>query len=124
MDVTSLARTGYSNPGYPVSTRQPAGRERVLDLVAEADATPPVREPVERVVQGEVLQRQRTLYGSTQDYLNSRQFDSNSVADPNPGDRAYTGRSSSHSAVGAYLGHTRESIQPGLNRGRQVDYFV
>ena len=124
MDVAGLTRTGYSSSGYPVSTRQPAGRERVLELVGEVDAAPPVREPIERVVQGEVLQRQRTLYGSTQDYLNSRQFDSSYIADPNLRGQAYTSRNSSHSAVGAYLGHTRESIQPDLNRGRQVDYFV
>ena len=124
MDVAGLTRTGYSSSGYPINTRQPAGRERVLELVGEVDAAPPVREPVERVVQGEVLQRQRTLYGSTQDYLDSREFDSSYVADPDLRGQAYATRNSSHSAVGAYLGHTRESIQPDLNRGRQVDYFV
>lgn len=122
MDIARLAGTGYTAPNYPVPSRS---RERMLELVSEIDAARPARDSVERVVQGEVLQRQRTTYSSTQDYLNSRLFDGTYAADDSAVDaqpRSNTGQSGN--AVGAYLSHTRELIQPDVNRGRQVDYFI
>lgn len=117
MDIARISNTAYPAPAYPVASRN---RERVLDLVADIDAAAKLREPAERVVQGEVLQRQRTAYSSTRDYLGSRLFDGTYVAD---GEAAGPQRRAGH-AVGAYLSHTRELIQPDVNRGKQVDYFI
>lgn len=122
MDIARLPSIGHVTPNYPVPNRGPAGRERVLELVTETAAPRPVREPVGKVVQGELLQRQRPGYGSTQDFLNSRLFDATADADGGPRARANPGQSDR--ALGAYLSHTREFIQPDVNRGKQVDYFV
>lgn len=122
MDIARLPSIGFIAPNYPVPNRGPAGRERVLELVTETAAARPVREPVEKVVQGELLQRQRTAYGPTQDYLNSRLFDG--AAEPDTERRARATPGQSDRALGAYLSHTREFIQPDVNRGKQVDYFI
>ena len=122
MDIARLASTGYTAPNYPVPSRS---RERVLEVVSEIDAGRSVRDTVERVVQGEVLQRQRTAYSSTRDYLNNRVFEGAYASDAAAADaqsRSHADRSGN--AVGAYLSHTRELIQPDINRGKQVDYFI
>lgn len=122
MEISRLPSTAYSASAYPVPSRN---RERVLELVAEVDTVRPVREPSERVVQGEVLQRQRTAYSSTQDYLNSRLFDGAYVSDDEGAEaRASANPGQAQRAAGAYLSHTREFIQPDVNRGKQVDYFI
>ncbi|HEY9198575.1 MAG TPA: hypothetical protein VIR60_04345 [Gammaproteobacteria bacterium] len=122
MDIARLPSAGYAASAYPVPSRN---RERVLELVAEVDAVPRVREPVERIVQGEVLQRQRTAYSPTQDYLNSRLLDGAYISDEDTAAaEARTNPGHAQRAAGAYLSHTRELIQPDINRGKQVDYFI
>lgn len=122
MEISRLPSAAYSASAYPVPSRN---RERVLELVSEVDAIPPAREPVERIVQGEVLQRQRTAYGPTQDYLNSRLFDGAYVSDEERAEaQARANPGQAQRAAGAYLSHTREFIQPDINRGKQVDYFI
>lgn len=121
MDIARLPSAGYATSAYPVPSRS---RERVLDLVREVEAPAPARDPVERVVQGEVLQRQRSVYSSTQDYLGSRLFDGSYASDEDAAAETRANAGESQRALGAYLSHTREFIQPDVNRGRQVDYFV
>ena len=122
MDIARLPSVGYITPNAPAAHRGPAGRERVLELVTETAAVRPARAPAERVVQGELLQRQRTAYSSTQEYLTSRPFDGSAMAESER--RASANPGQSGRALGAYLSHTREFIQPDVNRGKQVDYFV
>jgi hypothetical protein len=129
MDIARLASSAYTAQSYPVPSR---GRERMLELVSEADTSRPMRETVERVVQGEVLLRERTVYSSTWDYLGSRVFEGNynyRMDDGGMDDSATDARKQSSPnqsgyAVGAYLSHTRELIQPDIGRGKQVDYFI
>ena len=122
MDIARLASTAYNAQNYPVPSR---GRERVLELVSEIDAIRPARETVERVVQGEVLQRERTVYSSTWDYLGSRLFEGTYGMDDSATDRQkQSSPNQSGYAVGAYLSNTREFIQPDIGRGKQVDYFI
>jgi hypothetical protein len=121
MDIARLASSAYTTQNYPVPSR---GRERVLELVSEVDASRPARETVERVVQGEVLQRQRTAYSSTWDYLGSRVFEGTYGLDDSATDNHKQSSNQSNQAVGAYLSHTREFIQPDIGRGKQVDYFI
>lgn len=122
MDIARLPSAGYTTHAYPVPSR---GRERVLDLVREVEAPAPVRDPAERIVQGEVLQRQRTVYSSTQDYLDSRLFEGAYATGEDAGNaQARANPGQSQRAVGAYLSHTQDFIQPDINRGRQVDYFI
>lgn len=122
MSIAALPSLGSVTANYPLAPRGPAGRERMPEPVTETAAARPVREPVEKVVQGELLQRRRTAYSTTGDYLNNRLFDATADADTERRSRANPGQSGR--AVGAYLSHTREFIQPDANRGRQVDYFV
>ena len=125
MDIARLSSTGYYPSSYPVPAGNRGAHERVLELVSEVAPTRPVREPVEKVVQGEVLQRQRSAYkySSTRDYLDSRLFDASSFdAASDTGSRSNPGATGR--VVGAYLSHTHELIQPDVNRGKQVDYFV
>ena len=122
MDIARISSTAYTTPAYPTPNRS---RERVLDLVSELDSTTQPRVPVERVVQGEVLERPRAAYQPTHEYLNSRLFDGAYVADEHATDTSGgTSAGRSDHAVGAYLSHTRELIQPDINRGKQVDYFI
>ncbi len=125
MSVARLSNIGYVAPNYPVPSRN---RERVLELVTEADTGRAARDTVERgerVVQGEVLQRQRTAYSSTQDYLSSRLLDGAYTTEDGATDSQQRSASNqSGQALGAYLSHTREFIQPDVNRGKQVDYFI
>lgn len=122
MDIARLPSTGYATHAYPVPGRS---RERVFDLVREVEAPAAAREPAERVVQGEVLQRQRTAYSATQDYLNSRLFDGTYVSDEDAaGTQAHANPGQSQRAVGAYLSHTQDFILPDVNRGKRIDYFI
>lgn len=124
MDISRLPSSGLYPSNYPVPAGSRGARERALELVGEVASIRPARESVEKVVQGEILQRQRnTQYSSTRDYLSSRLFDGVALDDmPGSGSRANPG--SAGRVVGAYLSHTHELIQPDVNRGKQVDYFI
>lgn len=124
MDISRLPSSGLYPSSYPVPAGNRGARERTLELVSEVATIRPVRESAEKVVQGEVLQRQRaTQYSSTRDYLDSRLFDGAAFEDmPDSGSRANPGAAGR--VVGAYLSNTRELIQPDVNRGKQVDYFI
>ncbi|MFN2309838.1 MAG: hypothetical protein ABR553_08925 [Gammaproteobacteria bacterium] len=120
MDIARLSSLGHSSP-YPSASRGPADRARVLERLTETAAAASVRGPVERVVQGELLQRRNAVYGPTQAFLSNRVFD---AAEVGAEYRAHANPGHASRALGAYLGHTREFIQPDVNRGKQVDYFI
>jgi hypothetical protein len=125
MDISRLPSSGFYPSSYPVPAGNRGARERALELVNEVATIRPVREPIEKVVQGEVLQRQRSAhhYSSTRDYLGSRVFDASSFdAASDTGSRSNPGATGR--VLGAYLSHTHELIQPDVNRGKQVDYFI
>lgn len=124
MDISRLPSSGLYPSNYPLPAGSRGARERALELVNEVVSMRPVREPVEKVVQGEILQRQRaTHYSSTRDYLNSRLFDAATLDDmPDTGSR--TNPAAAGRVVGAYLSNTPDLIQPDVNRGKQVDYFI
>lgn len=124
MDISRLPSSGLSPSNYPVPAGSRAARERALEVVSEVAAIRPLPEPVEKVVQGEILQRQRsTHYSSTRDYLSSRLFDGASIDDM-PDGRSGSNPGAAGRVVGAYLSNTHELIQPDVNRGKQVDYFI
>lgn len=125
MDISRLPSSGLYPSNYPVPAGSRGAPERALELVSEvASIRRPVRESVEKVVQGEILQRQRSSqFSSTRDYLNSRLFDGAALDDlPDSDSRANPGAASR--VLGAYLSNTHELIQPDVNRGKQVDYFI
>ncbi|MBU1193188.1 MAG: hypothetical protein KKE76_15965 [Gammaproteobacteria bacterium] len=126
MDISRLSSSGFYPSSYPVPAGNRGARERALELVNEVATIRPVRESPEKIVQGEVLQRQRSAhqYSSTRDYLDSRLFDAGSfdAASADTGSRSNPGATGR--VVGTYLSHTHELIQPDVNRGKQVDYFI
>lgn len=127
MDIARLASTAYTAQNYPVPT---GGHGCALEQISEVGTSHPAGDTAERVVQGEILQREHTIYGSTWDYLGSRVFDGvygmadggmvNGATDT----QKHSSPNQSAHAVGAYLSHTREFIQSDSGRGKQVDYFV
>ncbi len=142
MDIARLASTAYTAQNYPVPT---GGHGCALEQISEVGTSHPAGDTAERVVQGEILQREHTIYGSTWDYLGSRVFDGvYGMADggmphggmpdggmPDGGmvngatdTQKHSSPNQSAHAVGAYLSHTREFIQSDSGRGKQVDYFV
>ncbi len=129
MDVARLPISHPYAAGYPAAQAGSHARARAVELVTDVAEAGPARdslervvptEPGEQVIQGEVLERTRTQYSSTHDYLNGRVFDADGNATPSGHARS----SINNAAMGAYLSHTREHILPNANRGRQVDYFI
>ena len=124
MDVSRLPVIAHG-PGLPASPSGPAQRSRGVEQVLEAAAARRPRDGTEQVIQGELLERSRgeQHYSSTSDYLRARLYEA--------GDAGAAGRRggaadsfAGRQAVGAYLSHTRELIQPDANRGTAVDYFI
>lgn len=126
MDIARLPLAGGAYPGGLMSA--PSARQLVLQPVARDEAAHSAASQqtvVEPVLQGEVLSREsvgrdrRSDYSATRDYLNARLFDARRVT---PEAAARPGQA--NRALGAYLSHTREQIQPQTPPGRQVDYFI
>lgn len=137
MEIRSPANVGFSY-GLPVPVQQPGGantRERPpADKVDELEsARQRARErPAEYVIQGEVIERERPenrKASTTNDFLRGRVFD---AQDFNGRQQQRTRRnageadisSANQQALGAYLSHRRETIDPNANRGQSVDYFI
>jgi len=76
-------------------------------------------EPFERVVQGELLQKERTPYQSTHGFISERNMDQ---ARPAVGSRD-TGNQS-RAAIFQYLSNTRPEVTSDLTQGKSVNYFV
>ena len=76
-------------------------------------------EGVERVVQGELLQRDRTPYQSTSAYLSERNFENARPSEGNAG-----AARQNRSAIFHYLSNTRPEAVSDLTQGQTVNYFV
>lgn len=121
MDVSRLPIIVHG-AGLPTPSGPAAQRSRGVEQVIEAAAVRRPRDAAEQVIQGELLQRSRgeRRYSPTDEFLRSRQFEAGADAGHGGGAGSLAGRQ----AVGAYLSHTRELIQPDANRGTAVDYFI
>lgn len=122
MDVSRLPVIAHG-PGLPTPAGSHTPRNRGVEPLLEAAATRRPGDAVEQVIQGELLQRGRgeRHYSPTSDFLRSRLFEAGD--DAGNGSSAAT-NSAGRQAVGAYLAHTRDLIQPDANRGTAVDYFI
>jgi hypothetical protein len=76
-------------------------------------------EGAERVVQGELLQRERTLYQSTRAYLDERNF-----GNARPGEGYAGANRQPGSGILLYLNNTRPDAIADLTQGNTVNYFV
>ncbi len=120
MDISRLPVVPWAPPAK--STYSSSARVTSVDDVESTRASRRGSrggEGVERVVQGELLQRERTLYQSTSAYLSERSFENALPSEGNAG----TGRQS-RSAIFHYLNNTRPEAIADLTQGQTVNYFV
>ncbi len=119
MDITRLPVTPLGHPASASAknTRQPV----TVDAVARpagAGAHGRSREPLERVVQGELLHRQRASYQSTRSFIDERSLDRALPA----GQEASPQQS--RLALTRYLGNLGTGPVSEPSRGRSVNFFV
>jgi len=118
-----ISRLPLTSAGRPASTAY-TGTTRAVETEAVAAAVssrPRARssEQVERVVQGELLQRERTLYQSTRAFIDERDFD-HALSDSGRANAAPRSRA----AISLYLNNARPEPVAGLAQGRSINYFA
>ncbi len=121
MDISRLPLAPLARPANTTYRSSPASS------VEDAGAVRPSRNPSRgddqsvRVVQGELLQRERTPYPyqSTQSFIDERALD-HAVSS----DRQAGATRQSRSAVSHYLDNTRPETIADLSQGRSVNFFV
>jgi len=120
MDISRSPATHLlqSSPVSIRNTRQPASIE-VVEPVEKITPRQRTRESFERVVQGELLQKERTSYQSTRGFINERNA---GQARPAAGQR--DPGSQSHAAIFQYLNNTRPEAISDLTQGKSVNFFV
>jgi len=115
-----ISRLPLASPGRPATYfRQPQAATSEVEAVEVLQSTRGTRResPAGRVVQGELLQRERNVYQSTQGYINERGQDA--------GRNAVTGSDyQSRSAISRYVSHTRPESPGDLTQGRAINFFV
>jgi hypothetical protein len=115
LPVASLARPATSSARHAHQPHRVEGAGR-----AEASASRPrATGASERVVQGELLARERTPYQSTRAFLIGR-----SMERAQPAERQPTSLYQSRPAIVSYLHHSQPESLPELSRGCSVNLFV
>jgi len=120
MDISRLPAASLLRPpgtGYKSSTQ--AKPVDSIEPVAASRRSSRSRDDGERVVQGELLHRERMLYQSTRAYLDERSFEH-----ALPGTRRGASTPQSRSAVYHYLSNARPETVADLAPGRSVNFFV
>lgn len=120
MDISRLPAAPLLRPASATytSAASPASAEGVGAVRSSRQASRG-GEAVERVVQGELLQRERTRYQSTRTFINERRFEHASSGE----DQTGAGRPS-RTAISHYLNHTRPEALADLTHGTSVNFFV
>ncbi len=125
MDISRLssASSGHAAGGIYRAATRTASVEAGAAAGARARGPAPV-EPTfkgERVVQGELLQRERGTYQSTRAYIDERGLDFRHSGD-GARDAAVTG--GGRAAITRYLNNAQVEALGDRARGRAVNYFV
>ncbi len=120
MDISRLPVATLA-PAASTTYNSSAGVTSVAGVESPGPSRPGSRggQGAERVVQGELLQRERTLYQSTRAYLDERNFGSALVGERHAGAGRQPG-----SAIFHYLNNTRPEAIADLTQGQTVNYFV
>jgi len=121
MDITRLPFAPYARPvTTPVNASLRAAPGGAVESVSAAGSEARLgRERPARVVQGELLDRQRDSYQSTRAFVNERNLDQSRPADE-PGVSALQSRS----ALFRYANNMRPESIADLTRGRSVNFFI
>lgn len=121
MDITRLPSAPYTRP-VTASTNHSAraGTASVVEPVGAANGSDQVvNERPARVVQGELLDRQRDSYQSTRAFVNERNLDQS-----RPADQSGVSSLKSRTALFQYASNVRPESLSDLTQGRSVNYFV
>lgn len=120
MDISRLPLAPLVRPASAAykSATQTASAE-VIEPVESSRSTANRGDRFERVVQGELLQRERNAYQSTRAFINERALDHAA-----PSERQDSGGRQSRSAISLYLNNTRPETVADLAQGRSVNFFV
>lgn len=120
MDILALPVRPLGRPASSSAkpTQQPLAVEAAAWVQGSGSAA---RAPgaFERVVQGELLDRQATPYQSTRAFLTER-----SMERAQPAGRQSESPHQSRPAIASYLHHSRPESVPDLTQGRSVDLLV
>ncbi len=120
MDIARLPAAPYARPATPnVSPVHRVAGESVEAARATANGSGASRERSARVVQGELLGRQRDTYQSTRAFVNERNIDRSRDAGE-PAISSYQARS----ALYQYANNIRTESIADQTRGRSVNFFV
>ena len=120
MDISRLPAAPLLRPASATYTSAaPAASAEGVGAVRSSRPAPRSGEAVERVVQGELLQRERTPYQSTRAFINERRFEHASSSEHQTG----AGRPS-RAAISHYLNNTRPEAIADLTHGTSVNFFV
>ncbi len=120
MDIVSLPVTPLARPAK--SSARHAQQPHAVEGAGRPDLSgsrPRAAGRCERVVQGELLERQRAQYQSTQAFLVERSLERAQSADRQPASLYQT-----RPAIARYLNHSRLESVPELTRGRSVNLVV
>lgn len=120
MDISRVP-VALAPQAAPVHNRtiRPSASVEAVESAGRTGQRPRSRESFERVVQGELLQRERTPYQSTRGF----------VAEHNMGRARYANEqrdsgNSSRTAIHQYLNNTRPEAIAERARGKSVNFFV
>lgn len=120
MDISRLPVTSIGRPANPKSMPQAASHAiEVVESVRPAVGKRRTEDVFERVIQGELLQREHSSYQSTRSFINER-----SVDHAQPSEHRADGSYQSRSAVSLYLNNTRPEAIADLTQGQSVNFFV
>lgn len=120
MDISRLPVTSIGRSANPGNIPSAASRNiEAVGSVRPVAANRRTDEVPERIVQGELLQRERSSYQSTRSFINERSADQTQPSERRPG-----GGYQSRSAVSLYLHNTRPEAAADLTQGQSVNLFV
>lgn len=121
MDITRLPVTPLARPASasPQGNRQPNSVDATARAEDVARARASVRAPHERVVQGELLHRQRAFYQSTRAFIDERNLDQ-----ARPAGQPAASLQQSRLAISRYINHVRPEPVTELTQGRSINFVV
>jgi len=99
---------------------KPVASSATVETVASSRRAPRSDEGFARVVQGELLARERTPHQSTRSFINERLFEQAAGSES----RSDRGQQPRPAAISQYLNHTRAETHTDLTQGRAVNFFV
>ncbi len=121
MDITRLPSAPYARPvTASLNTGARVDVTRAVEPVGVAsEGRSSANERPARIVQGELLDRQRDNYQSTRAFVNERRLDQS-----RPAGQPGLSTKQSRSAIFQYASNTRPESVADFTQGRSVNFFV